>query len=87
MVEAFWQNLIRVQSKDSVPREGTWNGSIEKEDIIRSQAMLDFQLHVFYGNLYGGHVFPNLIDRTPLDHLSLYVFSPSLWNRQEPSIG
>jgi hypothetical protein len=36
MVEAFQQELIWVQSKDPVIGEGTWNGAIEKEDIIHS---------------------------------------------------
>ena len=70
-----------------LPREGAWNGSIEKDDIIRSQARLDFRLHVSSGNLHVGHVFPNLVDGTPLGHLSLNAESPSLWDRLEPSIG
>jgi hypothetical protein len=35
IVEAIWQNLVRVQSKDPVPRQGTRNGSVEKGDISR----------------------------------------------------
>ena len=33
MVKAFWQDLIRVQSKDSAVREAIWKGSVEKEDV------------------------------------------------------
>ena len=36
MVEAFCQDLIRVQSNDSVKREAIWKGSVEKGDINRS---------------------------------------------------
>jgi hypothetical protein len=36
MVEAVRQNLIRVQSKEPVPREAIYNGSIEKDGIRRS---------------------------------------------------
>jgi hypothetical protein len=36
MVEAFRQDLIRVQSGDSVKSEGIWKGSVEKEDVNRS---------------------------------------------------
>ena len=36
MVEAFCQDLIRVQSKDSAKREATWKGLVEKDDVNRS---------------------------------------------------
>jgi dihydrofolate reductase len=34
IVEAFPQKLIRVQTRDPVPRQVIWNGSIEKDQII-----------------------------------------------------
>jgi hypothetical protein len=36
MVEAFCQDLIRVQPTDSEVSEAIWKGSVEKGDIIRS---------------------------------------------------
>jgi hypothetical protein len=36
MVEAFCQDLIRVQSSDSAKREAIWKGSVEKDDVNRS---------------------------------------------------
>jgi hypothetical protein len=87
MVEAFCQDLIRVQSIDSVPRQGTWKGSIEKENLIRSQSTLNAQLPAFYVALQGGPIGENGVDRSSFSYLPLNDLSRSLRNRLEPLIG
>jgi hypothetical protein len=87
MVEAFCQELVRVQSIDSVEVEGIWQGSVEKDDIGRSQSMLNSHLHVCQNGFQSGPILKYLIQRSPFGHLSLNVLSRNLRNRLEPFIG
>lgn len=51
MVEALGQDIVWVQAEGSVPRQRSWNCSVEEGNIHGSQSTLNRELHFHYSAL------------------------------------
>ena len=87
MMEAFRQNLVRVQPGDAEEGEAIRKGPIEKGGLLDRQSKLRLQLHVPDAPAEGSRALTYLFDRSPLGHLPLNVLAPNLRDRREPLAG
>ena len=84
MAEAVWQELIWVEPEQSPEPKGVWQGSVEKDNVRRSQSKLGSLRHLCH-SAFVGRAPKDLIERSPSGHLSLNVLSRPFWERLEPS--